>query len=180
MPMAEDMKVAEQKCQHITDEKAKEECIGQNMPIAAEMKAAIEKCRPLTDSKAIEQCNKQVMEESMKNMFSGMSGYFLKMLPLYLIFAWMGLAIYAKRLHDRNLSSWWQAAPWIGCVIMYAPLFGLPVFSSLYIAGMVIGAISMIWFLVLFIICGFLKGTNGPNKYGQDPLEKNIVEGVVI
>lgn len=55
---------------------------------------------------------------------------------------WPGLAGYAKRLHDRNMSAWW-------ILLVLIPGVG----------G-----------LALLVICGFLKGTTGPNRYGPDPL----------
>jgi uncharacterized membrane protein YhaH (DUF805 family) len=67
-----------------------------------------------------------------------------KMWPLYLIFLvflWPSLAIYAKRWHDRNKSGWWS-------LIVFVPLIG------------------SIWLLVE---CGFLRGTEGPNRFGNDP-----------
>jgi uncharacterized membrane protein YhaH (DUF805 family) len=67
------------------------------------------------------------------------------MAPLWiitLIFLWPSLAIYTKRWHDRDKSGWWS-------LILFVPLIGF------------------IWFLVE---CGFLRGTDGPNRFGEDPL----------
>ncbi len=55
---------------------------------------------------------------------------------------WPGLAIYAKRWHDRNKSGWWT-------LIGFVPLIGA------------------LWML---IECGFLRGTAGSNRFGADPL----------
>ncbi len=52
------------------------------------------------------------------------------------------LAIYIKRLHDRNKSGWFV-------LINLVPFVG------------------QIWF---FIEIGLLPGTDGPNLYGEDPL----------
>lgn len=59
-----------------------------------------------------------------------------------LLFLYPALAIYTKRWHDRGKSGWWT-------LILLVPLIGF------------------IWFLVE---CGFLRGTEGPNQYGNDPL----------
>jgi uncharacterized membrane protein YhaH (DUF805 family) len=59
-----------------------------------------------------------------------------------LIFLWPSLAIYAKRWHDRDKSGWWS-------LILFVPLIGF------------------IWFLVE---CGFLRGSEGPNRFGADPI----------
>ena len=67
------------------------------------------------------------------------------MIPLWivlLLFLYPSLAVYTKRWHDRGKSGWWT-------LIILVPLIG------------------SIWFLVE---CGFLRGTEGPNQYGNDPL----------
>jgi uncharacterized membrane protein YhaH (DUF805 family) len=64
------------------------------------------------------------------------------MAVIYILVLWIGLAIAAKRWHDRNKSAWW-------ILIAFVPVVGA------------------IWYL---IECGFLKGTTGPNKFGPDPL----------
>jgi uncharacterized membrane protein YhaH (DUF805 family) len=52
------------------------------------------------------------------------------------------IAVYAKRWHDRNKSGWWT-------LIVLVPVIG------------------GLWML---IECGFLRGTDGPNDFGSDPL----------
>ena len=52
------------------------------------------------------------------------------------------IALYAKRWHDRGKSGWWS-------LIILVPIIG------------------GLW---LLIELGFLKGTDGPNQYGPDPL----------
>jgi len=61
---------------------------------------------------------------------------------VYVLALWIGLAIAAKRWHDRNKSAWW-------ILIIFVPVVG------------------GLWYL---IECGFLRGTTGPNKFGPDPL----------
>ncbi|WP_274630432.1 DUF805 domain-containing protein [Arvimicrobium flavum] len=55
---------------------------------------------------------------------------------------YLGLALYAKRWHDRDKSGWW----------------------SLIVLIPVIGAL---WILIEL---GILEGTRGSNRYGSDPL----------
>ena len=64
------------------------------------------------------------------------------MLIVYVIFLYPWLALYAKRWHDRGKSGWWS-------LIVLVPILGA------------------IWILVEL---GFLRGTEGPNQYGPDPL----------
>lgn len=59
-----------------------------------------------------------------------------------LVTIYPSIAIYAKRWHDRGKSGWWT-------LILLVPLIG------------------WIWAL---IECGFLRGTDGDNQYGPDPL----------
>ncbi len=59
-----------------------------------------------------------------------------------LVALWPGLAISIKRWHDRGKSGWW----------------------------VLIGFIPLIGFWWVLIECGFLKGDDGPNEYGPDPL----------
>jgi len=54
-----------------------------------------------------------------------------------------GLIVQIKRWHDRDKSGWWV-------LINFIPILG------------------GLWSL---IECGFLKGTNGRNGYGRDPLK---------
>jgi uncharacterized membrane protein YhaH (DUF805 family) len=66
------------------------------------------------------------------------------MLPLgilLLLTLWPSICIYAKRWHDRDKSGWWS-------LIMFIPIIG------------------GIWMLVEL---GFLRGTDGPNRFGNDP-----------
>jgi uncharacterized membrane protein YhaH (DUF805 family) len=64
------------------------------------------------------------------------------LLVIMILVAWIGLALSAKRWHDRNKTAWW-------------------------ILIVVIPVIGSLWYL---IECGFLKGTSGSNRYGSDPL----------
>jgi hypothetical protein len=53
------------------------------------------------------------------------------------------LALQTKRWHDRGASGWWN-------LLSFVPILS-------------------IW---AFIECGFLRGTKGNNRYGQDPLKR--------
>ena len=67
----------------------------------------------------------------------------------WMIFAvWLGLAIQVKRWHDLNHSG--LAVLWNFTII------ALP---------------------VVFIMLGFVRGTDGPNKYGSDPLRHGVTLG---
>ena len=62
------------------------------------------------------------------------------------LFAWPNFAVCAKRLHDRNLSGWWV-------------LLGfLPVIGNAW----------------LLLNLGVLRGSDGENRYGPDPVRPQL------
>lgn len=65
------------------------------------------------------------------------------------------ISVTVRRFHDRNLSGWWVLA-----------VFVVPgVFSAL---GTEIPGILI--YIASLVVC-VLRGTDGPNKYGTDPLK---------
>jgi uncharacterized membrane protein YhaH (DUF805 family) len=73
-------------------------------------------------------------------------------------------AVWAKRWHDRDRSGWWS-------LIFFVPIVGgmwftfVPIVGAIWIA--VVPVTCAIWILVEL---GCLPGTEGPNRFGQDPL----------
>lgn len=65
----------------------------------------------------------------------------LLMLILYVPLIWIGFALGIKRWHDRGKSGWW----------------------------ILIGLIPLVGAIWTFVECGCLRGTVGPNQYGEDP-----------
>ena len=59
-----------------------------------------------------------------------------------LIMLYQAIALYAKRWHDRGKSGWWT-------LISFVPVIG---------------------FLWMLVELGILKGTDGANHYGADPV----------
>jgi uncharacterized membrane protein YhaH (DUF805 family) len=74
--------------------------------------------------------------------FNTQSGYGIASIIVGLIFMWPMLAIQIKRCHDRNRSGWFM-------LVFLIPLVNL--WPAIEIA--------------------FLKGTDGPNRFGDDPLK---------
>ena len=96
---------------------------------------------------------------------SGLGVAIILIILLYIPLLWIGLALGAKRLHDRNKSAWWLVLFWIVPAILQGigeQIDGIGLIFTL--AGLALS----IWGLVEI---GFLRGTVGPNQYGPDPLE---------
>lgn len=71
-----------------------------------------------------------------------MSKMTLPLIILFLLLLWPSICLYAKRWHDRDKSGWWS----------------------------LIGLIPIIGGLWMLIELGFLRGTDGPNRFGPDPI----------
>ena len=84
-------------------------------------------------------------------------------LGLWLLLPTVGVT--TRRLHDRNLSGWWQALPLAAALPAVAGAV-LEADWLLMLAGCAAGLASL-WLLILYA----LKGTAGPNRYGPDPLD---------
>jgi uncharacterized membrane protein YhaH (DUF805 family) len=89
-----------------------------------------------------------------------------------LIVSWVSaLAIGVKRLHDRDRSGWWIVLFYFGPGVLQAAQNSA---ESGTLASILLGlgavAVS-IWALVEF---GFLRGTRGPNRFGADPLAREV------
>ena len=86
-------------------------------------------------------------------------------LVLYIPLIWIGLALSAKRLHDRDKSAWWL-------LVFYA----LPTILSTAadrtedVQFIILHLISFGITVWAFVELGCLRGTIGPNRYGPDPL----------
>lgn len=93
---------------------------------------------------------------------------------------WIGVAIGVKRLHDRDKSGWWLAlyyfAPSLlsGIGELASPSEGSTVASAGFeLVLTLIGLAISVWAI---IDLGFLKGTQGPNRYGPDPLGATMAD----
>ena len=108
---------------------------------------------------------------------------------LVFIVFWLALlipmiAVQARRLHDTNRSGWWLGAYYLLYAAYIATLLGTasqggadgapPTIAS---AGllMIVGLAFMVFSVVLLVFfC--LRGTQGPNDFGDDPYGANVAE----
>ena len=97
-----------------------------------------------------------------------------------LVNMWIAFAFSAKRLHDRDRTGWWliwQLLIWqllilILAVILVVVAIVVPqeqgaVWYALAGAACLAAFVISVW---LFVQIGFLRGTQGPNRFGPDPL----------
>ena len=82
----------------------------------------------------------------------------------------MALALGVKRLHDRDKSAWWL-------LIFYVLPIAFDFANATVHRGepslllTIMGAGLSIWALVEL---GFIRGTNGSNEFGPDPLQPSV------
>lgn len=82
-------------------------------------------------------------------MFSGtdMASGVAPSIPIWywimvLVLLWPSLAVQAKRWHDQDKSAWW----------------------------ILIGLVPFVGGLIVLIMCGFIAGSPGPNRFGAGPM----------
>jgi uncharacterized membrane protein YhaH (DUF805 family) len=86
------------------------------------------------------------------------------------------LSAAVRRLHDVNRSGWWIGGLFLFLLVFAAVgIFNLfqPVTTSpntpLAIGAVISSVLMLVWLVWLFVLT-VLKGTDGPNRYGEDPL----------
>ena len=87
-------------------------------------------------------------------------GFFLLVLVIYIPLVVSSVFVGIKRLHDRDKSGWWLLVFYLLPTVLneLSGISSLLAFVSVAIT---------IWAIVEL---GCLRGTQGPNKYGPDPL----------
>lgn len=90
-------------------------------------------------------------------------GIITTIVALGLLIPWF--AVCFRRLHDRNKSGWYAFLPLI--LLIVALIFsGIPGFPLIF-------ALASIGLFIYLIVMLVLKGDNGTNNYGPDPLNPN-------
>ena len=100
-------------------------------------------------------------------MALGIGGAIVIYLAFYVAVAISGIMVGVKRLHDRNKSGWWMLF-----------FYGVPFLAGMMQAvvgqdsalGLLLGVVSLVIAVWMFIELGCLRGSIGPNQYGPDPL----------
>jgi uncharacterized membrane protein YhaH (DUF805 family) len=86
------------------------------------------------------------------------------------------LSVIAKRLHDRDRSSWWLLMLYLAPVAaaLFVGLAGATASDLAELVGRlcILAALAFsVWF---FVELGCLPGTRGYNRYGRDPLAMGV------
>jgi uncharacterized membrane protein YhaH (DUF805 family) len=93
---------------------------------------------------------------------------------LSLAFTYPEFAIALKRARDRNMSFWWIAVFFAGSIVY--DLFTLrngPIDIASTTTQLLLLPVGVLG-LALLIELGFRRGTNGPNRFGPDPLAGQV------
>jgi uncharacterized membrane protein YhaH (DUF805 family) len=89
-----------------------------------------------------------------------------------LIAGWVSaLAIGVKRLHDRDRSGWWIVVLYFGPTVLGAAQNSA---ESGTLASILLGLGAFAVSLWALVELGFLRGTRGPNRFGADPLAREV------
>ncbi len=88
---------------------------------------------------------------------------------------WINYALSAKRLHDRDRTGWWllvQVLLLVVAVFLVVLAIAMPEEQKTvwWAIAAPVGIAAFVISIWLFVEIGFLKGTQGPNRYGPDPL----------
>ena len=108
---------------------------------------------------------------------------------LSLLAFWPSIALSTKRLHDRGMTGWWNLAS-LGILFVVAgaaywyyrtkmtggdPAFvALPVATQVIVAVCAFALVAVSLYVTINVL--FLRGQNGDNKYGADPLGEGQAE----
>ncbi len=95
-------------------------------------------------------------------------GVIAGLILLYLYMASISAGV--RRLHDRNMSGWWMG----GAVILSFVQIGFETAGMMTIS-LVLSITSIILGLFLLVVM-ILRGTDGPNRFGEDPLTEVSAE----
>jgi uncharacterized membrane protein YhaH (DUF805 family) len=96
----------------------------------------------------------------------GLIGVVIVTLPLL----YASYALNVKRGHDRNRPDWYVGLYFV--LVLLLNIGQMTATDPLNPGSLATGAFwsLALWSIVMLVDFGFLRGTEGPNQYGQDPL----------
>jgi uncharacterized membrane protein YhaH (DUF805 family) len=91
---------------------------------------------------------------------------------VFLIVSWVSaLAIGVKRLHDRDRSGWWIVLLYFGPMVLQGAQNSA---ESGTLASILLGLGAFALSIWALVELGFLRGTRGPNRFGPDPVAREL------
>jgi uncharacterized membrane protein YhaH (DUF805 family) len=118
-----------------------------------------------------------VLAEGLNLGWSGGTGGLvvgLTIFILYFVLVVSGLAVGAKRLHDRGRSGWWLLVFYLLPSVLSVISDAIGGASGSQAIGGLFSLIPFGIWIWAFVELGCLPGTAGPNKYGPNPLEQKL------
>jgi uncharacterized membrane protein YhaH (DUF805 family) len=85
---------------------------------------------------------------------------------IYIAVLVSGIFVGIKRLHDRDKSGWWLLLFYL----VPGVLSGVGEASGMETVALVMGLVSLAIAIWMLVELGCLRGTQGDNQYGADPL----------
>lgn len=107
-------------------------------------------------------------------------------LLLAILMFFPGFSVAVRRLHDVDRSGWWLGGYYIVSFvyILILAFLGLDnLGEDATSATIVVGLLSLVFILaaliwaIVMLVWYFAKGTDGPNKYGEDPKRDERIDG---
>jgi len=90
------------------------------------------------------------------------------------------LSVAVRRLHDVNYSGWFIGMFFIAFIVVLCMFVGLfmghaePDFATPLGIAVIAGFIALSGWVIWLFVLTLLRGTSGPNKYGDDPRESPV------
>ncbi|WP_114389027.1 DUF805 domain-containing protein [Notoacmeibacter marinus] len=95
------------------------------------------------------------------------------MIALNIVVFIISLAVSARRLHDLNRSAWWLVGFFAASVLLSALGYaGMDVQTGDNMPSALFGVLNLLIGIGAIVYLGFIRGTDGPNRYGPDPRAK--------
>lgn len=89
---------------------------------------------------------------------------------VFIFLIWSSFATAIKRLHDRSKSGWWVLV-----FFVLPAIIGIGADTIEGTGSWALNAISIVLNIWGFVELGCLRGTQGPNEYGPDPLAQDAL-----
>ena len=99
---------------------------------------------------------------------------------MQVLFVWPFFATTTKRLHDLNYRGWWILPAYLGPILIGSGLMGYFMAKGQIIAVSAVGFLIFAAILTFIIILSCARGTKGPNRFGPDPVEHSVTEGLSL